>query len=700
MTTLVITEKPTAAEKIAQALDTSGQISLQEKNGVPYFIVHHHNKRLIIVSALGHLYGLRQSTKGWRYPVFQYQWVPIFRVDKTKTRARNFLAVIKDLAGSTDEYVSACDYDLEGSLIAYNILRLGIGEFASQKAKRMKFSTLTDADLRKAYETLETQLNYTWIEAAKTRHEIDWVFGVNLTRALTLALKDASNYFSIVSTGRVQGPLLRFVVEREKEIQSFIPLPYWVIKAKLKVGQTLLPLLYEKAKITKHRQALQIIQDCQGHPGVVETIQHKNLQLLPPFPFNLGDLQHEAYTLFRLSPKRTLQLAESLYLKSLISYPRTDSQQIPKSIAISDILKRLSAQPRFQVETQQLLQRSSLSVRNGPKTDPAHPAIHPTGEAPLPNCSPAESRLYELITRRFLASMGEAALKEQIRVTVKINEHRFFTQGETIVNKGWIAIYRDFFRTQDISLPPLDEGKAYPVKSLKSVDMYTTPPQRYTRNSLVKLMENQQIGTKATRADIVEILYKRKFLTSTQSKASELALSVIATLERYCPTILDVETTRGLEQALEAIQDGKSNRDQVLQKTKDLLNSVLPKIQEHQSEIGMSLTSSLKKSWFDERMLGPCPDCDGGQLMLIYSPKTRKRFVGCSNYKKGCKTSFPLSARGKIVPLNKTCPHCGYPMIRIYFSPKRRMSSCVNWLNCPGAKIGKTKKKQERKTNP
>ncbi|MHA2407753.1 MAG: DNA topoisomerase I, partial [Candidatus Ranarchaeia archaeon] len=487
MTTLVIAEKPTAARKIAKALSTDGKVTPQEIRGVPYFTISHRNDNLIVVSALGHLYGLQQETNGWQYPIFEYHWVPIHEVEKKRFKARNYLNVIKNLASKANSFVSACDYDLEGSLIAYNILKFCVGEEGLSKAKRMKFSSLTDNELLTSYEKMDKHLNFPWIEAAKTRHEVDWVFGVNLTRALTLALKKASGYFSIISTGRVQGPLLKCIVDRERTIQAFVPTPYWIIKAQLQVNKTLVPLQYEQERILSQAQAVTIVRECKGKEGLVEDIEESKHQIPPPYPFNLGDLQHSAYRLFKFSPKRTLAIAESLYLKSLISYPRTDSQRIPKAISLRTILNQLSSQSRFHEDVQQLLQQTSLSVKNGPKTDPAHPAIHPTGEKPSPSLPSHELKIYELITRRFLASMGTPAQKNQIRVSIDVNGYRFFCEGETTPIKGWIAYYKQFFRSKTKSLPPMKIGDKYPVKSIRSSESFTSPPSRYSMNSLVQL---------------------------------------------------------------------------------------------------------------------------------------------------------------------------------------------------------------------
>ncbi|MHA1917965.1 MAG: DNA topoisomerase I [Candidatus Ranarchaeia archaeon] len=686
MPQLIITEKPTAAKRIASALSLDKKIKEQRINNVPFYEVKYKGEQLFIVSALGHLFGLKQQTKGWTYPIFDYEWLPLSVINKKDRRKSSFINLIKQMGKKSTSYISACDFDLEGSLIAYNILKFCIGDEAVKSAKRMRFSTLTDEDLRNSYENMLPNIDMNMINAAKTRHELDWLFGINLSRALTTALKKESKSFKILSTGRVQGPLLKFIAEREFAIQTFIPIPFWEIKAKIKLEDGLFPIFYVEPKIPTREKAKQIISDCKNQPGVIKDIIEKDIQLNPPPPFNLGDLQHAAYALFRFHPKRTLNIAAKLYLESLISYPRTDSQQIPKSINLKQILLSLQSITRFRPDVKMLLQKQVLRVNNGMKKDPAHPALHPTGVTPKRRLKFDEWKIYELISRRFFASMGDVAVKKTLKVVFDVNNHKFFLNGEEIKKVGWLIHYKPFYRSKDSEINNIKIGESYEIKNLRKKDIFTSPLNRFNPNTLVKIMEREKIGTKSTRADISELMFKRGFVSGTQTKISELGLSITDSLDENCPMIQDVQLTREIEEQIQEIRKGKMKKEKTITNSKKLLIDILTTFKKNEEEIGKRLGIGLKKSWKNESAVGSCPDCKEGQLILITNPKTRKRFVGCTNYKNGCKTSFPMTSKGTIKPLNKPCPHCGYPMIGLRFRRGKMIQSCVNWIKCPGNK--------------
>src|SRR3989344_3172582 len=222
MTELIITEKPSAASKIAEALADGKPIKESEK-GVPYYKITHGKKDIIVSCAVGHLFRVDEKQKnGWAYPVFDIQWTASSE-RKQSAYTQKYAQVIKKLAKQADEFTVACDYDIEGEVIGLNVIRF----LCNQKdAGRMKFSTLTKPDLLKAYDHKSKSLDWGQAYAGETRHFLDWMYGINTSRALTAAIK-TSGMFKIMSTGRVQGPALKIIVEREKEIQIFKPVPYW-----------------------------------------------------------------------------------------------------------------------------------------------------------------------------------------------------------------------------------------------------------------------------------------------------------------------------------------------------------------------------------------------------------------------------------------------------------------------------------------
>ncbi len=311
-------------------------------------------------------------------------------LERGASRIRVWLKVIAQLAKNADGFVDACDFDIEGSIIGYNILKYACGS-KETLAKRMKYSTLTQEELQESYTHLLPTLDFAQIEAGLTRHEIDWLYGINLSRALTQAAQKCSGQYVTLSTGRVQGPTLRFLEIREKTINCFVPTPYWTITAKISINDVAFQVEYEKILENK-TQARAVKDACKTKKGQIESVAVSEFSQNPPVPFDLGSLQSEAYRIFKYTPMRTSSIAQHLYLDALISYPRTSSQKLPPSIGYKTILKKLGKAPAYAKHATELLSKSTLKPNEGKKFDPAHPAIYPTGNLPEKSLDTAEMK--------------------------------------------------------------------------------------------------------------------------------------------------------------------------------------------------------------------------------------------------------------------------------------------------------------------
>jgi len=680
--TLIITEKPEAARRIAEALNLKGKPKKYEENGVPYYIIER-DKKIIVVPALGHLFTVTHERGGRNYyPVFNFVWTPRYMAERGAQQTKTWIETISKLAENADEFISACDYDIEGSVIGYCILKYACKN-KEQIAKRMKFSTLTNAELEQAYENLLSTLDFALIEAGRTRHEVDWLYGVNLTRALTLAASRWSGKYATLSTGRVQGPTLKFLVAREKAIRSFVPVPYWTIKAEVEIEGQIFEAEYEVDVIKRKIEADKIIKACQGKTGKVEKIETKKFRQMPPIPFDIGGLQTEAYSLFGYTPRRTLDIAERLYLSALISYPRTSSQKLPQVIGYEKILKALSKNPTYRKLAAELLGKEKLTPHEGKKEDPAHPAIYPTGNMPDRELSEPERRIWDLVVRRFMAVFGEPAVKQSMKVTLNVNGHHFFIRGRRVLEEGWTKFYAPYIRSEEILLPPIEEGDKVKILKVIREDKFTKPPPRYNPSSLLKKMEEEGIGTKATRADIIQTLYNRKYIREERIIVTDLGFDIIEVLSKYCPQVISVQLTRELEEKMEKIQSNGEKRENVLTEAVKILKPILEEIKSKEKIIGEALNEAVKKARIEERIIGKCPVCGTGQLMILYSRRTRKRFIGCTNYFKGkCETSFPLPQRGTLKPTGKKCKECGWPTIQVRIKGRRPWNLCFN-PQCP-----------------
>ncbi|MEM3730654.1 MAG: DNA topoisomerase I [Candidatus Bathyarchaeia archaeon] len=680
--TLIITEKPDAAQRIASALDKGGKAKKLEDNGVPYYIAKR-DREIIVVPALGHLYTVAEERSGRNYyPVFNFRWVPRYMAERGAKQIRTWLETISKLASEADMFIDACDYDIEGSIIGYCILKYACNN-KENIAKRMKYSTLTKEELEKSYAELLPHLDFALIEAGRTRHEVDWLYGVNLSRALTIAAKEWSGKYATLSTGRVQGPTLRFLVARERAIRCFVPTPYWSIKAEVEIAGSVFEAKYEKDVIEIKKEADAVIEACKGKTGVAEKIEVKRFQQMPPTPFDLGALQSEAYGLFGYTPMRTSNIAQRLYLDALISYPRTSSQKLPPSINYEAILRSLSRVTEYRKLTAELLAKPELKPNEGKKEDPAHPAIYPTGNLPERVLDVSEKNVWDLIVRRFMAVFGDPAIRQSVKVSINIAGHRFILRGRQTLEEGWLRFYQPYVRSEEVLLPPIEEGQEINVKRVILEDKFTKPPPRYNPGSLLKRMEEAEIGTKATRAEIIQTLYDRKYVREERMVVTDLGFEVLEILKKYCPTVVSIKLTRELEEKMNKIQMNNGKRESVLLDAVEILKPVVEELKEKEREIGERLSKAVKQSRLEERTIGTCPLCNTGKLMTLYSRKTGKRFVGCTNYFKGlCKASFPLPQKGSVRPLGKNCRGCGWPTVQVRIKGTRPWTLCFN-PECP-----------------
>jgi DNA topoisomerase-1 len=680
--TLIITEKPDAAQRIASALDAEGKAKKMEDNGVPFYLAKR-DRDIVVVPAIGHLYTVAEERGGRNYyPVFSFKWMPRYAVERNAKQIRTWLETISKLAKDADNFIDACDYDIEGSIIGYCILKYACNN-KEGISKRMKYSTLTKEELEKSYAEALPHLDFALIEAGRTRHEVDWLYGINLSRALTISARNWSGKYATLSTGRVQGPTLRFLAAKEKAIRCFVPTPYWSIKAEVELSGSIFEAEYEKKIIEAKMEADAIIEACKDKNGIAEKIDVKKFQQMPPTPFDLGALQSEAYGLFGYTPMRTSNIAQRLYLDALISYPRTSSQKLPPEINYEAILKNLNKVPEYSKLTAELLAKEELRPLEGKKEDPAHPAIYPTGNLPERVLDTAERNIWDLVVRRFMAVFGEPAVRQSLKVYINVDGHHFYLRGRQTLKDGWLRFYAPYIRSEEVLLPPIKEGQIITIRKIILENKFTKPPPRYNPGSLLKKMEEMEIGTKATRAEIIQTLYDRKYVRDERMVITDLGFEVLEVLKKHCPPVVSIKLTRELEEKMNKIQTNNEKRENVLLDAIEILKPVIEGLKEKEEAIGEQLSNAIKKARLEERTIGTCPICNSGKLMTLYSRRTGKRFIGCTNYFKGlCKASFPLPQKGTVRPLGKNCRGCGWPTIQVRIKGSRPWTLCFN-PECP-----------------
>jgi len=683
---LIITEKPQAAAKIAAAL-SNGKDKKYGESGVSYYEFDREEGHIIVACAVGHLFSLSQDVKGSSYPIFEVSWKPNFEVRK-KDFTRKYYLTIAKLAKRAREIIVATDYDIEGEVIGYNIIRF----IAHQRdAKRMKYSSLTKDELEQAFLGSSTTIDWGQAIAGETRHYIDWYYGINLSRALMNSIKSTGK-FKIMSIGRVQGPALKMIVDKEREIAKFKPVPYWKIfidireqkdktnKAKLRHIKD----IFDEKELAK-------FEKLKGKIAQVKTDKHEQT-IIPPAPFDLTTLQTEAYKFFGINPAKTLALAQELYLAGLISYPRTSSQKIPEAINPKQILKKLEAN----------FKETKLGTRarpiEGKKSDPAHPSISPTGEYVI--LEGDNKKIYELIVKRFISCFCEDAILENKTMTAESEGLVFKDHGMEIRKPGWMQVYPS--KMQEKELKDMN-GLADIIKVEIEKDE-TKPPRRFSPASIISELEKAGLGTKATRANILETLYDRNYVEDQKSiRATPLGINLIETLEKYSSIIIDQKLTKDMEKDMEAIRISKKDlekkQETILNKAEDALKKISDDFHKKERVIGEELnkaTLAYYKQQSEENEITECPACKKGKLTIKYSPRNRRYFIACNAYP-NCKTTFSLPPYGMIKKLgeDKLCEKCGLPLLMSLQKGKRPWIFCFN-PDCPSrAEREKQKAAQE-----
>jgi len=638
--TLIITEKPQAAAKISSALGNARKYS---ENRVPFYELERNGEKIIVASAVGHLFNLTYSKGQTGWPVFKLEWQPSHK-GKGASFTKNYFNLLQKLVKRAKKIMIATDYDVEGEVIGWNVLRF----IAKEKdAERMKYSTLTKNELVNSFENPMKTLNWGQAYAGEARHKIDWLYGINLSRALMSAIK-TSGTFKILSIGRVQGPALKIIVERDREIENFESEPYWQVFAKAN------NLDFKHPKDIFNKEELKEFKEIKT--ATAKTTE-KEENIIPLHPFDLTTLQREAHKFYRISPSNTLKIAQSLYLSGIISYPRTSSQKIPKEINPIKILKKLESRFPFAKDT------TRKFPIEGYKSDPAHPSIYPTGD--FKNLSGDERKLYDLIVKRFISCFYQDAKTANKRIILTAeNGKTFTTSGMQFIERGWTNIYP--VKMEEKNIPNM-EGETK-IDKINSKKKETKPPKRYTAASLITLMEKKNLGTKATRSSIVDTLFKRGYLDGRSIKSTELGNKLIESLEKYSPIIIDENLTRQLEEKMETILEATENWEEkekeTMENVKQLISDISKEFRVHEKEIGEKLKegiTTLRDKQREDSKFMKCPICEEGDLAIIYSRKTRRNFVACNKYP-DCKTTYSLPPNAVIKKTGKVSEE-GLPIL-------------------------------------
>lgn len=710
---LVVTEKNIAGQKIAQLLSDAGKPKDDKVYNTPVYRFTHDGEEWVTIGLRGHIlavdfppqitYDKKQGwfavdtngeilpasipealakppfkkrkpfmvdgvdLKGWKVEALPYLvWAPIVKEPAEK----EIIRALKNLAKKSDRVIIATDFDREGELIGSDAVSMVREVNAEVPIARARYSAITKGEIEHAFENL-VEVDDNLADAGESRQYIDLIWGAALTRYLTLA--KFGGFGNVRSAGRVQTPTLALVCEREREREAFVPEDYWVVKADMNADGTEFKATHKTARFKVEEEAKAAYEKIKASKtATVVEVTKRSRKQQPPTPFNTTSLQAAAAA-EGLAPARTMRIAESLYMDGLISYPRVDNTVYPASLDLAATVKTLKRVPQYAPYCDKVL-AGPIKATRGKQQTTDHPPIFPVQAANPDRLKPEEWKLYNLIARRFLATLGYAATIEGTKVTFDVGGEPMQASGDVLKDPGFRAIY-PYGLKKDEQLPALEKGDVVDVVKSTFEHKQTEPPARYSQGKLIQEMEKAGLGTKSTRHSIIERLYQVKYLKNDPIEPSQLGMAIIKALTDYAPHVTSADFTAELEREMDNIAQGNSNQDTVVDHSRAMLADMLDELISHKEDLGEAISDAVTA----DARVGACPKC-GKDLLVKSSAKTRSSFIGCSGWP-DCDVVYPLP-KGKIEPVDEPCPVCGAPQIKVQPFRAKAYTVCVD-PKCP-----------------
>ena len=659
---LVIVESPTKAKTIGKIL----------------------GKDYVIKSSMGHVRDLPRDRLGVN---IEDNFSPTYEIIKNKKK------IVKDLTKAVKEakqvYI-ATDQDREGEAIGWHLV--SVTNTDQGRVKRIVFHEITKQTIANSLRS-PRQIDLHLVNAQQSRRILDRLVGYKLSPLLSNKVRRG------LSAGRVQSVALRLVIERERQIERFVPQEYWTILAHLRkrdeeriFAANLIAKgkkKFKKLEIANGSRAKGICQDLSGKEFSVLKVTRKAKKANPLPPFNTSTLQQEASRRLGFSATKIMVIAQQLYegidlgkkeSEGLITYMRTDSFTVSSSAqakALRFIRKKFGQdyspkRPR--------IYRSKSKV-----AQEAHEAIRPTSclrtpEAISKYLNASQFRLYSLIWQRFVSSQMASAIFDTVAVDIRAGDYIFRATGQKLKFSGFLKVYREEKEEGEKILPPLQEGDILVLKELVPEQHFTEPPSHYREASLIKTLEEHGIGRPSTYAPIISTLLGRRYVTlrKKQFHPEETGIIVNDLLVKYFPKIMDIDFTANMEKNLDEIALGKREWVEVLNNFYQPFKRTLNIAYKRMTKIKPQVTRET------------CPKC--GSTMVIRIGRFGK-FLACSSFPR-CRYTVPLDEQGKRIVTQITeekCPKCGSPMV-IKSGRRGKFLACSAYPKCKSTKPIRTKK--------
>ncbi len=599
---------------------------------------------------------------------------------ENKPDKKELISELKNKAGKAEEVLIATDPDREGEAISWHIANV-LGLDPNTKC-RIQFNEISKNAVLKALKSPRA-IDLNLVNAQQARRVMDRIVGYKLSPIISKKVAPK------LSAGRVQSVALKLVVDREKEIESFVPEEYWTVTAqhekdKISFKSTLQAYKNKKIKISNKEEVEKVLAEIKGKDFIVSQIKKTKTKSHAPAPFTTSTMQQDALNKAGMSLKRTTESAQQLYegveVKgegkiALITYIRTDSTRVSEDAqkACREFIKEKYGE-KF------LPAKPNIYATKKTAQD-AHEAIRPismqiTPEMVQDSLSKDNYKLYKLIYERFLASQMNEAEYSNVTATLDACDYNFKATGKTLEFAGYTAVYKEYVdddnkeQKQEISkLPPLSENETVLVKEIKEEQKFTKPPVRFTEASLVKAMEEKGIGRPATYAATVTILTARaycekegKYLVPT-----DLGKRITEYLEKFFSGVINVKFTAHMENRLDDIAENKDDWHDVVDSFWNGFKGLLGKAD--------ASSVTMKAEPIETDIV--CDKC--GHKMLLREGKYGK-FYGCSNFPK-CRNIMPYNLENEKKPVGK-CPKCGKNVFALKSKRGKTFYACEDKDGC------------------
>lgn len=662
---IIITEKADAARRIAYIL-SEGTSKQKRTKGLNFIEYGEKSEHTYVIPLSGHIIEIDFPSEFKDWKGSDLQELTFSKIIK-RVKNRSAFNSLVSLSGFSERIIVATDFDREGELIgveALDIIRENVHNKTRKKPEilRARFSSLTGEDVRNAFST-PSGIDVNLADSASAREEIDLIWGAALTRFFSLASKRLGKNF--LSVGRVQTPTLAIVVRRENEIQEFKPVPYWKINITFNKGKDFVAG-YKEDQIWDKGKADEIFSSVNGKDGKVKSFERKEEPIPKPIPFNTTEFLREASRI-GIHPAKAMKIAESLYTRGYISYPRTDNTVYQRSIYLKGVLEKLLS-TQFKADVEKVISQETIRPSRGRTETTDHPPIYPVSAAKDGTLKGDFLKVYELVVRRFLATLYRPGRREIATALIDVNGNDFIAPGLRVLDPGWLELY-PYRNVNEVNIPEMKERDSLKGRKWDLLTEETKPPRRFDLASLIKRMEELKLGTKSTRHDIIGKLQERGYIEGNPVRPTELGKGLIDALLKVKSGITEPDMTAKLEEDMDEIAASRMQKDQVVRISREMLSSVLIEFKDRETEIGETIQSALKRG----TAVGKCPEHGTDILMIRYRDSGRLK---CAT--EGCRIDFPIKLVGLPQIMDTRCEKCGLPMVKIIRRGQSPETRCID----------------------